>query len=462
MSNQDKGEGKGTAPDYGEAGEARLRTFVTATMGGRITRMERQVRWRPAWFVDVERDGRLIPLHLRGDREGDVAIFPELKREADVIGVLGDRGIAVPRIHGYCEDPPCILMDALPGSRNMGEAADDASRGAIVRDYIAQVVAMHALPVDPFVAKGLHLPKGAQEIALVGLEAYMPLYRRTKSRPEPMLEFVIGWIRRNVPKHRTRASFIQFDSGQFMHKDGRMTGLYDFEFSMIGDPMVDIATMRMRNSYEPLGVDLRLACRHYEELSGEPIDHAVVDFHTLLFATLGTMQFTGTVGAPTPGDPHPVYLEFDLALRQVVLEAICGLTGIAFSPEPALAARAGDNAATLAKLADTVARIEAPNELEAARKDSAAQLIEWLGRADAFGPEMRARDLADVAVVLGRRFDEWPQAEAALEAHVQAAGPEEDERLLRLFGAIQARRMQVFGPTRIGKSAMHAGLTATR
>ena len=67
-------------PDYGPAGEARLRAFVEDATRGKVTRMERQVRWRPAWFVDVERDGRTLHLHLRGDRGGDIAIFPELKR----------------------------------------------------------------------------------------------------------------------------------------------------------------------------------------------------------------------------------------------------------------------------------------------------------------------------------------------------------------------------------------------
>ena len=262
-----------SGPDYGEAGEARLRAFVEQLGLGQIVRMERQVRWRPAWFVDVEKDGRILPLHLRGDREGDVAIFPELVREADVISVLGDQGVKVPRIYGFCEDPPCIVMDAIPGTRVMAEAASDESRLAIARDYLEQVAAMHRLPTAPFVAKGVHLPKGAEEIALVGLEAYMPLYKRTKSRPEPMLEFVIGWIRRNVPKHRTRAAFIQFDSGQFLHHDGQMTGLYDFEFSMIGDPMVDIATMRMRDSYEPMGTELKRLLKEYEVFAGEPIDH---------------------------------------------------------------------------------------------------------------------------------------------------------------------------------------------
>ncbi|UUZ73962.1 hypothetical protein LP415_14035 [Polaromonas sp. P1(28)-8] len=118
----------GTAPDYGEAGEKKLQAFVQGLMGGKIISMVRQVRWRPAWFVDVERNGELLHLHLRGDREGDVAIFPELKREADVISVLGEQGVKVPRIYGFCEDPPCILMDAVPGSRNMAEADSDAQR----------------------------------------------------------------------------------------------------------------------------------------------------------------------------------------------------------------------------------------------------------------------------------------------------------------------------------------------
>ena len=454
------------APDYGPAGEAKLRAFVEGLTGGTVKRMERLVRWRPAWRVDVvvadasadagaERGEKTLCLHLRGDRGGDVSIFPELQREADVIEVLGANGINVPHIYGVCQDPPCILMAAISGSRDMSTAASDAERAALAREYISEVAAMHRLPVAGFVAKGVQLPQGAQEIALAGLTAYLPLYQRTKSRPEPMLEFVLGWIRRNVPQHRTRAAFIQFDSGQFLHQNGKISGLYDFEFSMIGDPMVDLATMRMRESIEPLCADFQLLCKHYEEFSGEPVDIGVVDFHTLLFATISTMQFTGTVGKPRPGDAHSVYLEFDLALRQVVLLTLSKLMGVKLVAEPAPHARVGDNASVLTQLADTVARIETTSPTEQTRQDSAAQLIEWLVRGDAFGPEMRARDLADVEALLGQRFDEWSDASAALEAHVMAVGPQHDAALLHLFAAIEGRRLLIYGPTRIGHSAMH-------
>jgi aminoglycoside phosphotransferase (APT) family kinase protein len=450
-----------SAPDYGPAGEQRLRDFVENLTGGRITRMERQVRWRPAWFVDADTADGVLHLHLRGDREGDVAIFPELKREADVMEILDAQGVPVPHIYGYCPEPPAIIMETLPGSRNMAEAASDAERSVIAREYMAAVAAMHALPVEPFVAMGVHLPQGAEDIALVGLRAYMPLYERTRSKPEPMLDFVIGWLRRNVPTHRTKASFIQFDSGQFLFKDGHLTGLYDFEFSMIGDPMVDIATMRMRETIEPLGDDLRLLCRHYEQCAGEPIDHKVVDFHTLLFATLGTMQFAGTVGAGQPGDPHSVYLEFDLALRQVMLLALGGLMGAEIVPEAPMIARTGDNAALIAKISDAVSGLDAASDFAASGKDMVQQLLEWLGRSDEMGAEMRARDIADVTALLGRGFADWNAAEAALAAFVSAAGPEQDTALFRLFAAIEGRRMLVFGPTRIGHSASHVEMTPT-
>ena len=51
---------------------------------------------------------------------------------------------------------------------------------------------------------------------------------------------------------------------------GNPVPIYDFEFSMIGDPMVDLATMRMRDNYEPLGESFPVLLQLYEEFSGEP------------------------------------------------------------------------------------------------------------------------------------------------------------------------------------------------
>lgn len=450
-----------STPYYDDAGVARIRAFVENVTGGRIVKMERQVRWRPAWFADVEKDGVTLSLHLRGDRTGDVAIFPDLKRESDIIETLHNHGIPVPKIYGYCIDPPCIVMDALPGTRDMTDATDDAARVAIGREYMAAVASMHSLPLEPFVAIGMDRPETPQDIALVGLHAYMPLYTRTKSKPEPLLEFLIGWLKRNVPTHRNKAAFIQFDSGQFHLKDGRMTGLYDFEFSMIGDPMVDIATMAMRDSVEPLGSPLTDLCRHYETVSGELVDEGVVTFHILQFATLGTMQFAGTLGRPVSGDPHAVYLLFDLALRQVILRALAKLLDAEAPMLETLPISSGRNAALIAQLADTVASIQGAKPIDDDRKKQASDLLEWLAQNDRMGGVAQARDLADISAYLGQDFGDWAVAEAALEAHVQQAGQDQDIELFLLFSKLEGRRMQMWGDTEIGHSAQHVTLPPT-
>jgi len=452
-----------TAPlnNYDDAAVGRITAFVEELTGGKVVGLERLVRWRPSWFVDVEKAGEVRRLHLRGDRGGDVSIFPDLKREADVIDVLHKHGLPVPEIYGYLADPPCIVMEAIEGTRDFS-ALDAATKSAIGRVYMQAVAAMHRLPVDPFVAAGVHLPEGAEAIALVGLEAYMPHYRRTKSRPEPLLEFVIRWLRRNVPRHRQRASFIQFDSGQYLVDKGAMTQLYDFEFSMIGDPLVDIATMGMRNSYEPLGAPLPELVRYYEEATGEPLDHDAVVFHVLQFSLLGTMQFTGTVGQPCTGDPHSVYLMFDLALRRSILLALSQLTGIKLPELSPLEERAGDNAPLLAKLADTLATLPVTGEAAEVHKTQVAELIEWAQRADDHGADMVARNMADVSALLGRRFDRWADAAEALEAHIIDAGPQEDTTIIQLLATIEGRRMQLFGPTALGEAARHVVLPATR
>lgn len=441
-----------TSALYDDMAIARLRDEVERMTGGRIVSMDRLVRWRPAWSARIDRDGEELRVHLRGDRGGDVAIFPELKREADIIATLHAHGIPVPRIHGFVADPPCIVMEEVAGTRDFS-GLDASTRSATGRTFMEAMAAMHALPLEPFEQIGIAVPKGAEAIALVGLDAYLPQYRRTKSRLEPLLEFVIGWLRRNAPKDRTDARFIQFDAGQYLVDQGRMTAMFDFEFAMIGDPMFDLATMGMRDSYEPIGAPLAELVRYYEAATGEPVDHRAIIFHILQFSTLGTMQFTGTVGDPKVGDPHAVYLMFDLSLRRSILLALSELSGVPLPDLPPLDEAVANHAALLAKLGETIAGIETAGEAADVAKAASADLLEWAIQADRFGASVAARNIADIGTLLGRNFSDEPSAMRALEEHVLAAGPDADAELIALLMRIEGRQFQLFGPTAIGAAA---------
>ncbi|MDB6060873.1 MAG: aminoglycoside phosphotransferase [Verrucomicrobiaceae bacterium] len=450
---------------YDEAGLERIKALVEKATGGKIVRLEQQVRWRPAWFADVEIDGRILPVHLRGNRVGDVAIFPDLKREADIIDVLHAGGVPVPRIYGYCADPECIVMDTLPGTRDVYAATNsDDQRKEIGRALMSGLAVMHRLPTEPFAAIGLDIPETAQDIALAGLHAYMPLYRRTKSKPEPLLEFVIRWLERNYPKQRTRASFVQFDCGQFLVEDGRMTGFYDFEFGLISDAHMDLATLAMRDSVEPMGRPLPELFRYYEEASGEPVDHDIVQYYVAQFATLGTMQFAGTVGKPNPGDPHAVYLSWDLSLRKVILFAMSKLLKVALPDADAtpIVPTAGKSGTAIAALVDTIRQVHGAAPIDTNTLEQALELAEWIERDDRYGDELRARDLADINAYLKAEFASIDDALPALERHVQQAPAEEDLPLFKLLATVERRRHAVFEPIKIGFHLRHVVPLETR
>jgi aminoglycoside phosphotransferase (APT) family kinase protein len=433
--------------------EQKLQSFVESVTGGRVISMERQLRWRPAWFLDVERRGEILHIHIRGDRNSNILPFPELKREADILQVLEAHGIPVPHIWGVCTDPAAIIMDAVPGSRDVSHAKDDAERRSIASQYAAAVAAMHKIPVHAFVQRGIELPQGAEAIALAGLNAYFPLYAKTKKRPEPLIEFARRWLKSNVPRHRTRAAFIQFDSGQFLFAGGRLTALYDFEFAMIGDPLTDLATMRMRESYEPLGVELRSLYSLYEAAYGEPIDVPVLRFHNALFSTVSCMQISGAVADPQPGGPHAVYLEWDVALRRALITILAECMGVTVPAVARPESSESDRSVILRMLQDAVGQIDCPPGMSRAKQQSALHLVEYAQRMAAAEADLDRLSGEEAAEFLGRHYADVHEREAALERFVQTAKADQFERLLQYFARQIERQVSVVGGTAIGGSA---------
>ena len=93
-------------------------SWLETKLAGRIVRTERQARWRPAWFLDLERDGETVPLYFRGERgEADHGAYA-LEHEMSVLQVLEQSGIPVPHVHCFCPEPRGIVMDRSPGRAN--------------------------------------------------------------------------------------------------------------------------------------------------------------------------------------------------------------------------------------------------------------------------------------------------------------------------------------------------------
>ncbi len=423
--------------------------WIEQELGGRIVRAERQPRWRPAWFLDLERGGETVPLYFRGDRgEADHGRYA-LEHEMKVLQVLEKNRIPVPHIHGFCPDPRGIVMERCPGRANLETAEDDDERQAVLADYMEVLARMHAIDPAEFEAVGLERPDSPQSIGLGDLDLWERGYRKQKRRPEPAIEFVLGWVRRNVPHDRDRVSFLCADAGQFLFDAGRVTAVLDLELACLGDPVADLAGMRCRDLSEPLG-DLRRGIAHYEQITGEPVDRSVIDFHTVRFAIVTPLAVAHLVANPPPSLDFVQYLGWYLVYGRAPIDVIAREMQVELEPvevpgaEPTRHSPGHD--AMSGMLAGHAEELAGDDDWAAHRLDPAIRLAEYLRRADRMGPAIEAADLDDVAELLGRRPDSWSEADAALEELVLEEDPDLEVALVGYFHRRALRQEAIVDP----------------
>jgi aminoglycoside phosphotransferase (APT) family kinase protein len=278
------------------AATERVVTWLEANMG-KVTDIVRQPRWRPVWWADVDTGGETRQLCVRGDRTDMTLIFP-LEHEMRLQSVMYDHGIPVPQVHGWIDDPAADVMDAVPG-RNDFEKSTDAERAAAVDEYLQILARLHALDIGPFVEAGIMRAERPDESGTFGLGRYVAMYRAAKEYPDPFMEFCLGWLRRNPPNSHGRESAIVWDSGQFHQQDGHIVAVLDVEIGHIGDPMMDLAAWRMRDTVIGYGDFARLYDR-YAELTGKPVDLDAVQRHHFAFTLTNQLAFSAALRAPTP------------------------------------------------------------------------------------------------------------------------------------------------------------------
>lgn len=417
-------------------------SWVETTLGGRVVHAERQPRWRPAWYLDVERDGEIVPLYWRGDRGGQQGInhVYTLENEANVLRVLEAHDVPVPHVHGVCPDPLGMLLDRVPGRANLGTAETEAEREA-VQDHFLELLA-HAHAIDPaaFEAVGLVRPASAQELGLDDLAVWEGNYRKLKVRPEPVIEWVLGWLRRNIPPGRERVTFVTGDAGQFVFDSGRVTALLDLELAHLGDPLADLGALRARDLTEPLG-DLRRAYRRYEEITGEPLDRAALGYHTARFAICTPMAVCHLVANPPPGLDVIQYQSWDALFARAALDAVAENLGLALespaTPEPVATSRSGTHQA----LVDLLERPAGDDGFAAYQTDTAARLARHLRDVELLAPALDAEELSDVAALVGERPANLLEADAALERFVGDAPAERDSEILPVLHRRTLRRL---------------------
>ncbi len=428
--------------------------WLESELGGKVVSARRQPRWRPAWFIELERGDERLSLYWRGKRDEIPHGLEQLEREAGVMRAMEREGIPVPHVHAFCPEPAGIVMDRLPGQANLATADSDAQRSAVLNDYMDVLARLHAIPAERFEGLGLAVAEGEEGLALGDLDDWIRNYRRDKSRPEPEVEYLIAWLLRNVPKGRTRKSMLCADAGQFLFEGDRITGLIDLELAYIGDPAADLGSLRCRDLSEPLG-PIAPAIEHYEQRVGERIDRRVIDYHTVRFSTCTPMIVAPMLARHIPSLDYTQYLVWYLVYAKGPLEVIADGMGLELEPvEVPVAADSRWSAAVdslvgmLAPQGEALSTTERSETGDQAgyERDSAWRLAQVLERADRLGPAIDAANLDDIAEAFGARPATAHEGALLLEERIAASTPEDDAVLVRLLHRRLQRLEQIAVP----------------
>lgn len=399
---------------------------------GTVIRFDRHLRWRPGWDAEVVQDGTIVGLHIRGPRGEGYASPLNMIQEAAVHRAFEANHIPAPRLLGMIDDPQSMVLERIPGTINTATIVDESVRRQVREAFIALMARVHALPLEEFAELGLSIPTTPYDIAMGLYDPAIQIFFEKVTRPFPLMRFIAGWLRRNVPRDRTRVACVNADAGQFMFEGEQITGLIDFEFSSFGDPAAELAGLRIRDTAEPLG-DISVLIDHYEALTGDRISKQLIEYHTAGFCGVNGFLSWPLAFCSSPEQDYLAYMQFAVSGTRFSISAIAEHDGVVLTdPDMPQARQTGFDEAGR-RLVEQMEALPSDTPAAAYQRDSAAGLARYMQRWATYGAEVTAADRTDIEELLGQRFAEIDAAMTALDAFVAAAGPADDARLTQHF-----------------------------
>ena len=445
------------------------RRWVESFGWGPITSSRRQGRWRPQWFLQVrDSEGGERALLLRSARDPEQVAGSHLlshfsiEREARVLESLQDTSLRVPRYFGFHAPSQSILMEVVEGDADFSGLVDPRERESIADDYVDQLIELHGLDVRARVGDLDPMPTTPEQTATANKFRFAELdYEQggADRRPDPLLEYGRWWLHRNLPAGERPACLLQGDTGpgQFLFARGNVTALIDWEMAHVGDPMLDLGVMRMREVLYPTGLVPRMLQR-YGDRAHHGVDRGALHYYTVMSMLLSPLAMAASLERPSGLQPTIIQrFAWDVILRRGLCEALLEAVGGALTP-PDLARLPGEVPMLprlLGELLDGYAD-RARSEHERYEMRSASQLAEVVSRSSAIAPELEAADCRDIQAATGRTCEDREQGMRLLSEIVAAAPDRVGETLLGALYRIQRRREHLFEP--ILREQAHAPL----
>ncbi len=240
--------------------------------------------------LTIQREGAdPEPLILRRDPVGGL-VERDIEREYRVMEQLAQSPLPVPQVLGLEMDPAWLerpfFVDRLePGAADRNYFNSPACapfRPRLGEQFIAHMATMHRLDIDAIGLDFLPRPDVATAAA-TEVAAWKDLIDRKGMEPDPVLAEAFQWLERNLPV-APRISLVhgEYRPGNFLFVDDRITGILDWEYAHLGDPLEDVGWAVVAG-YRLGDLDAGFYCRaefleRYEAAVGFPVDPDAVIF----------------------------------------------------------------------------------------------------------------------------------------------------------------------------------------
>jgi aminoglycoside phosphotransferase (APT) family kinase protein len=426
----------------------RIRSWVESAGGGRLIKADRRPGGgrREAWFVDLARpDGSTAELFLRLDRGTGDHPYSTL-RETEVYLALQNTSVPVPRIEGVHERPQAVLSERARGETWFSRIQDPQEQLAVARDFIRHLAALHR--IDP---RTLDIPSlgplaPARELVLRELDTWESLYTARGGHADPLIEFALAWLRRNVPEYDGPVVLVQGDTGpgNFLYAEQKVQAILDWELAHWGDPMDDIAWLSLRAVQEPF-THFPDRLKEYAELSGHRIDESRVRYHRVFAELRIVIMGHGREDVRSSKGEIGNQIIYGALHHRLLVETLADVLRVRLAPvdlpDPGPSSRAWLYDAALDQIRDVlVPRSTDPFVIQRAK--GLARILKHLRDADRLAPAFDAQELSDLEALLGERPDTLTAGRDALTLRVRK-GDLSDEELVRYFHRSTLRRTEL-------------------
>jgi len=430
-----------------------LQAFVEREVGA-ITSIRRPEAGSSRITYLIEAQCERCVLRVDGG-DGSMSDTPlDLAREAAAYRALSGSDVRIPTLLG--ETHNALLMSWIPGSPDLASAPTEI-RHAIMDDYIGALAELHRVDTSSGFA-ALDPPESASRAAQHWLALWTRIYRSKVRRPSPLAEFATQWMARTAPTDATRLSVCHGDPGpgNFMHESGKVTGLFDWEFVHIGDPMDDLGWLSFRGHHLQLAGDigdLEAQIALWEKQSGFAASRRRIAWYRIMTMYVYLVSCLSALDGGSKDQDRFIYLNLIDLLHVTMPRAMMMYAGLALpDAEVNLEAREGDTSEQISALVDLM-------RIRLRQDDAQVGYVGMMARqaldVTRLGPSIAAQNANAVSALIGRRIAPADEHREFRDWIARGAAEGREERVLQTLLQNGLRRIE---PNTLFKDAALAPL----